>query len=264
LTIYSTTTDSPSEKMEKSEEHAAVTFAAYNEELVIADTLATNNEEYADATTLAAYNEEFHTNDSPSEEMKKFEEYADATFAAHIEELVTTDTLATNDKGYVDAATRATNNEEVHTDKNIVKRHTNFKFNKNNEEGGLPCPMLQDGCNQDELIQLTLQWRLLMREKGEVRQQLLSCIDALGYKISTSSVTDMMMELGKLAVDETFAVEEIVTMVENMCIIPEETMIIQPDTHRNQLCSGLSKQTLPRLEDPALKQMLAEEDPALK
>jgi hypothetical protein len=116
----------------------------------------------------------------------------------------------------------ATNNEEFHTDKNIVKGHTNFEFNKINEEGGLACPMLQDGCNQDELKQFTLQWRLLMREKGEVRQQLLNCIDALGYKINTSYVTDMMTELGKLAVDEPFAVEEIVIMVENMCMIPRK------------------------------------------
>jgi hypothetical protein len=45
---------------------------------------------------------------------------------------------------------------------------------------------------------------------------------------------------------------------------PEEKLIEQPDTRRNQPYSGLSKQTLPRFKDPALKQMLAQEDPALK
>jgi hypothetical protein len=122
------------------------------------------------------------------EEMKEFEEYADTTFAAHIEELITADTLATNDEDYVAAATCTTNGEEFHTDKNIVEGHTNVKSNKSNEE--------------DVFKQCALQWRLLMREQGEVRQQLLCCIDALGYNINTSSVTDMMTELGKLAVDE--------------------------------------------------------------
>jgi hypothetical protein len=127
LTIYNTTIDSPSEEMDKSEEYAAVTFAVHNEELVIADTLATNNKEYVDAATVVAYNEGFHINDSPSEEMEKFEEYADATFAAHIEELVTAE-------GYVAAAACATNDEEIHTDMNIVEGHTNVKSNKINEE----------------------------------------------------------------------------------------------------------------------------------
>ena len=57
--------------------------------------------------------------------MKKSEEYAAATFAACIEEIVTTDTFATNDKRYVAAATLAFYNEEFHTDKNIVKGHAN-------------------------------------------------------------------------------------------------------------------------------------------
>jgi hypothetical protein len=128
--------------------------------------------------------------------------------------------------------------------------------------------MLQDGCNQDEFRSFTLKWRLYIRERGEldyseVRRHLLSCIDetlvdamhdALGYKINTSSVTDMMTELGKLAVNEPFTVEEIVTMVENMCMIPEEILIKQPDTHRNKPFGSLSKQTLPRFKDPALTQ----------
>ena len=74
---------------------------------------------------MTIYSTTFDTNNSPSEEMKKSEEY-------------------------VAAATLAAFNEEFHTDKNIVKGHTNFKFNKTNEKGDLPCPMLQDGCNQDE------------------------------------------------------------------------------------------------------------------
>ena len=145
-------------------------------------------------------------------------------------------------------AVAATNNEELHTDKNIFKRYTDFKFDKIKMEGDLPCPMLQDGCNQDEFRSFTLQWMLYIKEKGEldyseVRQHLLNCIDetlgdamhdALGYKINTSSVTDMMTELGKLAVDEPFTVEEIVTVVKNMCMIAEETLIKQPNTHRNQ------------------------------
>jgi hypothetical protein len=73
----------------------------------------------------------------------------------------------------------------------------------------------------------------------------------------------MMMELGKLAVDELFTVEEIVTVVENMCMIPEERLIKQPDTHRNRPYNSLSKQTLTRFKDPALTQMLTQEDPAL-
>ena len=65
----------------------------------------------------------------------------------------------------------------------------------------------------------------------ELRRQLLSCIDgtledamydALGYKINTSTETDMMTELGKLAVDEQFTVEEIITVVENMYMIHKE------------------------------------------
>jgi hypothetical protein len=88
------------------------------------------------------YSTTIDTNDSPSKEMKKSGEYAAATFAAYNEELVTADTLATNDEEYVAAATLVTYNEEFHTDKNIVKGHTNFKFNKIHEEGDLPCPML--------------------------------------------------------------------------------------------------------------------------
>jgi hypothetical protein len=65
-------------------------------------------------------------------------------------------------------------------------------------------------------------------------------------------------------VDEPFTVEEIVTVVENMCMIPEGILIKQPDTHRAQPHSSLSEQTFPRFEDPALRQMLAQEDPALK
>jgi hypothetical protein len=87
--------------------------------------------------------------------------------------------------------------------------------------------------------------------------------DALSYRINTSSVTDMVTELGKLAVDEPFTVEEIVAVMENMCMIPEEIFIEQPETHRNQPYNSLSKQTLPRFKDPALTQMLAQEDPAL-
>jgi hypothetical protein len=178
---------------------------------------------------LTIYSTTIDTNDSPSEEMKKSEENAAATFAAYNEELVTADTLAANNEGYIAATTLATYKEEFHTDKNI------FKFNKINAEGVLPCPMLQDGCNKEEFRLFTQQWRLYIRKRGEldyseVRQLLMSCIDetlvdaihdALGYKINTSSVTDMMMELGKLAVDELFTVEEIVTVVDNMCMIPK-------------------------------------------
>jgi hypothetical protein len=226
---------------------------------------------------LTIYSTTIDTNDSPSEEMKKPEEYAAATVAAYKEELVAADTLAANDEGYVAAASFATYTEEFHTDKTIVKGHTNVKFDKINGEGDLPCPMLQDGCNKDEFKLFTLQWRLSIRERGEldyseVRQHLLSCIDetlvdaihdALGYKINTSSVTDMMKELGKLAVDEPFTVEEIVAVVENMCMIQEEKLIKQPDTRRNQPYNSLSRQTLPRFKDPALTHMLAQEDPAL-
>jgi hypothetical protein len=131
---------------------------------------------------LTIYSTTIDPTDSPPKEMKKSEEYATATFAACIEEIVTTDTLATNDEKYVATATLADHNEEFHTDKNIVKGHTNSKFNKINEEGDLPCPMLQDVCNQDEFRSFTLQWRLYIRERGgldysEVRQLLLSCID---------------------------------------------------------------------------------------
>jgi hypothetical protein len=97
--------------------------------------------------------------------MKKSEEYTAATFAAYNEELVTTDTLTTNDEGYVAAAALVIYNEEFYTDKNVVKGHTNFKFNKTNEEGDLPCPMLQDGCNKDEFRLFTLQWRLYKKKE---------------------------------------------------------------------------------------------------
>jgi hypothetical protein len=63
----------------------AATLAAYNEELVAADTLATNDEEFA----------------------------AVATLAAHDEELVTADTLTTNDKEFDAITTLAANNEEL-------------------------------------------------------------------------------------------------------------------------------------------------------
>jgi hypothetical protein len=224
---------------------------------------------------LTIYSTASDPTNSP-EEMKKPEEYA-AAFAAYTEEIVNTDTLATNDEMCVAAATLTAYREEFHTDKNIVKGHTNPMFNQINEEGDLPCPMLQDGCDKDEFRRFTLQWRLYIRERGEldyneVRQHLLNCIDetlvdaihdALGYKINTTSVTDMVMELGKLAVNEPFTVEEIVTMVENMCMIPEEMSIRQFGTHRNQPYSSLSKQTLPKFEDPALTQMLTQEDTAL-
>jgi hypothetical protein len=207
--------------------------------------------------------------------MKKSEEYAAATFAAYNEELVTTDTLTSNDEEYIAAAALVTYNEEFHTDKNTVKGNRNFKLNKTGEEGDLLCPRLRDGCNKDEFKLFTLKWRLYIRQRGEldysvVRQHLLNCIDetlgdamhdALGYRINTSSVTDMMTELGKLAVDEPFTVEEIAPVVKNM--IPEEILIKQTDTHRNQPYSSLSEQTLPRLEDPALTQKLTQEDPAL-
>jgi hypothetical protein len=116
----------------------------------------------------------------------------------------------------------------------------------------LPCPRLQDGGNKDEFKLFTLKWRLYIRQRSEldyseVRQHLLNCIDetlgdamhdALGYRINTSSATDMMTELGKLAVDELFTVEEIATVVKSM--IPEKKLIKQTDTHRNQPYRSLS------------------------
>ena len=66
----------------------------------------------------------------------------------------------------------------------------------------------------------------------ELRQQLLNCIDgtleaamhnALGSKINTSTETDMMEELGKLAVNEQFTVEEIIAVVENMYMIKNQS-----------------------------------------
>jgi hypothetical protein len=53
-----------------------------------------------------------------------------------------------------------------HTDKNIVKGHINLNFKKKNGEGHVPCPMLRDGCNQDEFRSFTLQWRLYAGGQG--------------------------------------------------------------------------------------------------
>jgi hypothetical protein len=125
--------------------------------------------------------------------------------------------------------------------------------------------MLRDGCNQDEFRSFTLQWRLYAGGQGEMddrelRRQLLSCIDetledamydALGNKINTSTEAVMMTELGKLAVDEQFTVEEIITVVEDMYMINEEIPVKQPNTHRSP-----AKQTPPRFEDPAFTQKL--------
>ena len=160
-----------------------------------------------------------------------------------------------------------------HTDKNIVKGHINHNFKKNNAEGNVPCPMLRNGCNQDEFRAFTLQWRLYAGGQGEMddrelRRQLLSCIDetlegamydALGNKINTSTEADMMTELGKLAVDEQFTVEEIITVVEDMYMIPEKIPVKQPRAHRSQPHSSLAKQTPPRFEDPALAQVLIQQ-----
>jgi hypothetical protein len=93
------------------------------------------------------------------------EEYAAATFAAYNEEPITTDTLTSKDEGYIAAAALVTYNEEFHTDKNIVKGYSNFKFNTINEEGDLPCPRLRDGCNKDEFRLFTLQWRLYINKE---------------------------------------------------------------------------------------------------
>ena len=153
-----------------------------------------------------------------------------------------------------------------HTDKNIVKGHINLNFKKNNGEGHVPRPMLRDGCNQDEFRSFTLQWRLYAGGQGEMddrelRRQLLSCIDgtledamydALGNKINTSTEADMMTELGKLAVDEQFTVEEIITVVEDMYMIHEEIPVKQSNIHRSQHHSSLAKQTPPRFEDPQM------------
>jgi hypothetical protein len=77
----------------------------------------------------------------------------------------------------------------------------------------------------------------------ELRQQLLNCTDgpleaamydALGSKINTISETDMMEELGKLAVEEELAVEEIIAVVRNMnnsTMISEEKPVKQPTAH---------------------------------
>jgi hypothetical protein len=191
---------------------------------------------------LTIYSTIIDTDNNPSEEMEESEEYKEIAM--------------------------------FHTDKNIVRGYINFNFNKIDEEGNVPHPMLRDGCDQDEFRSFMLQWRLYIGGRGEMddrelRRQLLSCIDgtledamhdALGYKINTSSVTDMMTELGKLAVDELFTVEEIITVVKNMYMIPEEIPIKQPNTHRSQPHSSMSKQTPPRFEDPALTQMLAQQD----
>ena len=100
-------------------------------------------------------------------------------------------------------------------------------------------------------------------DNRELRQQLLSCIDgtledamydALGNKINTSSKTDMMTELGELAVDEQFTVEEIITVVEDMYMIHEEKPAKQPNNH-----SSLAKQTPARFEVPALTQILSQQ-----
>ena len=190
------------------------------------------------------------------------------------EELVTNDTCAANDEVNIAAAAIAAYNEEFDTDKNIVKEHTMFKFNDINVEGNVPFPMLQDGCNQDEFRSFTLQWRLYTGGQGEMevrelRRLLLNCIDgtledamhdALGNKINTSTEADMMTELGKLAVDEQFTVEEIIIVVEDMYMIPEKIPVEQPRAHRSQPHSSLAKQTPPRFEDPALTQMLAQQD----
>ena len=115
---------------------------------------------------MTIYSTTIDANDNPQEKMKSSEEYATATFADDDKELVTTDTLKTNDEEYVATATSVTDNEELHNDKNIVKRCTDFKFDKIKMEEDLPCPMLQDGCNQDEFRSFTLQWMLYIKEKG--------------------------------------------------------------------------------------------------
>ena len=79
----------------------------------------------------------------------------------------------------------------------------------------------------------------------ELRQQLLRCIegpleaamyDALGCKLYTISETDIMEELGKLAVKENLTVEEIIAVVDNMyypTVISEENPVNQPTAHRS-------------------------------
>ena len=80
----------------------------------------------------------------------------------------------------------------------------------------------------------------------ELRQQLLRCTDrpleaamydALGSKINTISETDMMEELGKLAVEETIAVEEIIAMVEDMYY----STVISEEKPAHSSLSSLSK-----------------------
>jgi hypothetical protein len=107
----------------------------------------------------------------------------------------------------------------------------------------------------------------------ELRRQLLNCIDgtleaamydALGTKINTSAETDMMEELGKLAVNEQFTVEEITAVVENMYMISKEIPVKQPTAHRSQAHSSqahssLAKQTPARFENPALAQTLVKQ-----
>ena len=190
---------------------------------------------------LTIYSTIIDTDNNPSEEMKESEEYKEIDMS--------------------------------YTDKKIVRGHINFNSNQINEEGNVPRPMLRDGCNQDEFRSFTLQWRLYIGGRGEMddrelRRQLLSCIDgalkdamydALGYKTNTSTQADMMTNLGKLAVDEQFTVEEIITVVENMYMIHEEIPVKQPNTHRSQPHSSLAKQTPPRFEDPALAKGLIQQ-----
>jgi hypothetical protein len=100
-------------------------------------------------------------------------------------------------------------------------------------------------------------------DERELRRKLLSCIDgtlkdamydALGNKINTSTEAAMITEYGKLAVNEQFTMEEIIAVVEDMYMIHEEIPVKQPNHH-----SSLAKQTPPRIEDPALTQMLSQQ-----
>jgi hypothetical protein len=135
-----------------------------------------------------------------------------------------------------------------HTDRDIVKGHITFKFEENKEDAEVPRPLLREGCNLEECKSFTQQWRLYAgcivgMDVRELRQQLLNCTDgpleaaiydALGSKIDTISETDIMEELGKLAVEEKPGVEEIIAVAKNMnhsTMISEEKPVKQPTAH---------------------------------
>jgi hypothetical protein len=159
------------------------------------------------------------------------------------------------------------NKFEEPADKFITDKFITDKFEQNLDIKKVECPVLRRGCKQEEFDEFAkswgqyagCQWEL---DDRELRQQLLNCAvgplelimyKVLGSQLDTLSETDLMKELGKLAVVRSVAEQQDVdnpamvyvdnpamVYVDNPAMIYMENTTKKPTSHRSPAHSSLT------------------------